>query len=64
MLCALLFNVGVSGMTHFFFSLSQREGGEFDSMSGGFTSTLLFKETFGEDVLKDSAKSPPPAVIV
>lgn len=43
-------------MPHFFFPLNQRKGSQFGSMSGGFISTLLFKETFGEYVLKDSVE--------
>lgn len=39
-----------------FFFLSQRKGSQFSSMCGGFLLTLLFKETFGEYVLQDSAK--------
>lgn len=48
--------LGVSGMPHFFFPLNQKKGSQFGSMSGGFISTLLFKETFGEYVLKDSVE--------
>lgn len=43
-------------MSDFFSPLNQRKGSQFGSMSGGFISTLLFKETFGECVLRDSAE--------
>lgn len=55
-LCVLVCSVGGSGMPDFFSPLNQRKGSQFGSMSGGFISTLLFKETFGECVLKDSTE--------
>lgn len=60
MLYLLAFRVrGVWSATLLFFSLSQRKGNQFGFMSGDFILTLLFKETFGEYVLKDSAKTSP-----
>lgn len=59
MLCLLAFRVrGIWSATLLFFPLSQRKGSQFGFMSWDFILTFLFKETFGEYVLKDSKTSP------